>query len=204
MFCFRSEMSFPYYQSPLVDLRIPPREGVVRRPHPRHPHPARVVAVVRRLIETTCEPQHVIALAAGVDKGTVSRWMNKHGWKRPEGAAPSYRHVNKKLAAPLPSSADLARRLRVQAERLIGEIEKAPTVDPAAVAEALVLLDRVREAQKVRQPRKPRPPAPPPWIAPKSGKTPRSRDERRAAVLRGWNKRYVRMHERETTPSKEK
>jgi hypothetical protein len=67
-----------------------------------------------------------------------------------------------------------------------------------------VLLDRVREAQKVRQPRKPRPPAPPPWIAPKSGKTPRSRDERRAAVLRGWNKRYVRMHERETTPSKEK
>jgi hypothetical protein len=187
----------PYHPSPLVDLRIPPREGVVRRPHPKHPHPARVVAMVRRLVETTCEPQHVIALTAGVDKGTVSRWMNKHGWKRPEGAAPSYRHVNKKLAAPLPSSADLARRLRVQAERLIAEIESAPAVDPAAVAEALVLLDRVREAQKVRHPQKPHTPARPPWIAPKPGKTRLTRDERRAAVLRGWNKRYRRVHEHE-------
>src|SRR5688500_13076645 len=118
----------PYYPSPLVDLRIPPREGVVRRPHPKHPHPARVVALVHKLVETTCEPQHVIAVAAGVDKGTVSRWMHKHGWKRPEGAAPSYPHVNRKVAAPLPSAADLARRLRVQAERLIAEIESAPAV----------------------------------------------------------------------------
>jgi hypothetical protein len=129
--------------------------------------------------------------------------MNKHGWKRPEGAAPSYPHVNRKLAAPLPSSADLARRLRVQAERLMAEIEKAPAVDPAAVAEALMLLDRVREAQKIRHPQKPHTPAPPPWIAPKPGKTPRTRDERRAAVLRGWTKRYARMHEREAMPSNE-
>ena len=189
-------------QSPVVDLRISTPEERTRLRNPKHPHSVTTIAQVRRLIETTTTPQVDIANACKVDKGTVSRWMNKFGWKRPEGAAPSFPHVKKKKCpTPLPSSAEVSRRLRIQAERLVWELEEAPSVDPQKLAEALALLDQAREAHRVRQPRKPKPPRRPRAIAPRPGvKTP---EERRAAVECTWSRRYRQMHEHEIMSRKE-
>ena len=123
-------MSFPYYQSPLVDLRIPPREGVQRRPHRSTPHNITTVVRVKKLVETTTLTHRDIAAAGRVDKGTVSRWIAKHGWTRPEGAARPCPRPDTRFAPNLIGRV-LATRLRLQAERLLHDLEAAPAVIPS-------------------------------------------------------------------------
>jgi hypothetical protein len=101
----------------------------------------------------------VIADRTGVNQGTISRWIEKHGWTRPPGAWPSTRRPGRRYVPVLVGRA-LAQRLRIQAERLVSEIEEAPAVDPAALAEALVLLERARAEQQIRRTRRRRPPTP--------------------------------------------
>jgi hypothetical protein len=180
-------VSFPYYQSPLVDLRIPPREGVQRRPHRSTPHNITTVARVKKLVETTTLSHRDIAAVGQVDKGTVSRWIAKHGWTRPDGAAkpcprPQTRYV------PAMIGRVLATRLRLQAERLLRDLEAAPAVDPAALDEALTLLARARAEQQVRRAKKRLPPTLTPEQEAKRNR--RKGRDRSSAAERGWRKRY--------------
>ena len=141
----------------------------------------------------TCLPHHVIAYRTGVNKGTISRWIEKHQWQRPPGASKSPRQPGRRYVPVLVGRA-LATRLRVQAERLVSAIEAAPEVDPAALAQALALLAQAREEQKVRRGRRLMPP-PPSAQDPSPGTTPprrRATWDRREAAERGWRQRYSR------------
>jgi transposase len=180
-------VSFPYYHSPLVDLRIPPREDVQRRPHRSTPHNITTVARVKKLVETTTLSHRDIAAVGQVDKGTVSRWIAKHGWTRPEGAAkPCPRHETRYVPAMI--GRVLASRLRLQAERLLRDLEAAPAVDPAALDEALTLLARARAEQQVRRAKKRLPPTLTPEQEAKRNR--RKGHDRSSAAERGWRKRY--------------
>jgi hypothetical protein len=149
----------PFGPPPVYRIRIPARDGGDPRPHPRHPHPPSVVAAVRDLVENTRLPFRTIAHRTGVNSGTVSRWAERHGWTRPPGAAAFLRRPEDRYK-PVIVGRVLATRLRVQAERLVAAIEAAPSVEPAALAEALDLLARAREEQAVRRSRRLRPPTP--------------------------------------------
>lgn len=185
MFCICSYMN-PFDRSP-IRLRPGPPGPEAPRLHPRQAHPASVVAAVQNLIERTCLPHATIAYRTGVNKGTVSRWAAKYGWVRPPGATP-YRPRPETRYVPVLIGRALAQRLRIQAERLIGEIERAPRVDPAALSEALNLLVQAREEQKTRRTRLRMPP-PRPDAETASTRPPRNRSE---AAERGWRKRYGR------------
>ena len=88
------------------------------------------------------------------------------------------------------------------AERLVRDIEAAPTVDPAALAEALDLLERARAEQRIRRGQRRRPPDPPPPGAGDAPKAPpdldpldpetraRVRETRRKAAHKGWATRW--------------
>lgn len=188
------------FPSPIVRLRVGPPGGEAPRPHPQHPHPPSVVAQVKALIETTTLPHRVIAKRAGVDKGTVSRWRAAHGWTRPPGASLSNPRPDQRYRPVLIGRA-LAQRLRAQAERLVSEIERAPAVDPAALAQALGLLAQAREEQQVRRTRKRLPPPPPSPAeadaareADAFAKKDRRRRTREEAALLGWKGRYSRRN----------
>jgi hypothetical protein len=120
-----------------------------------------VVAQARELVETTTHTYRTIATRTGVNSGTISRWAEKQGWTRPPGAWPQNRRPERRHV-PVLVGRVLAQRLRVQAERLVRAIEDAPAVDPAALAEALALLERARAEQQIRRTKKRRPPDPPP------------------------------------------
>jgi len=124
--------------------------GAARRPHPKAAHPPLVVAQVRHLVETTTFPYQVIAVRTGVNSGTIARWTEKHGWTRPPGAWPRNARPERRYE-PVLIGRVLATRLRLQAERLLREIESAPAVDPAALDAALTLLGRAREEQQIRR-----------------------------------------------------
>ncbi len=157
----------PFRPPPVLRVRVPPKLGE-HRTHPQQAHPPETVAAVRRLVETTLLPHKVIGERTGVDKGTVSRWAHKHGWRRPPGA-PAAPQRQTPAYVPVLVGRALAQRLRIQAERLISDIESAPRVDLAALKEALALLERARAEQQIRRSRRLRPP------------TPDEIDERRAA-----------------------
>lgn len=197
---------------PVWRLRIGPPGREAPRPHPKHPHPPSVVEAVRHLIETTRKTYREIDTLTGVNHGTIARWVEAHGWTRPPGAAPRTARPEKRWVPVLVGEA-LARRMRVQAERLVAEIERAPSVDPAALAGALNLLAQAREEQKVRRGKKrqPPPPRPPPdpavtaameaareqeaerdRILREHGRARHPRD-RAAAARKGWKGRYARM-----------
>ena len=114
-----------------------------------------MVEEARRLVETTRLTFRAIGAQIGVDPGTISRWKDKHGWTRPPYSWPSRpRRVGRYV--PVLLGRALSQRLRIQAERLLTEIERTPAVDTASLAEASWLLAESREAQTVR----PRPPPP--------------------------------------------
>jgi hypothetical protein len=205
------------FSPPLNRVRIPPPGGAPPRVHPKQAHPPAVVDVVRALIETTSLTHRDIAARAGVDTGTVSRWREKYGWTRPRGAWPATGRPEKRFV-PVVIGRALATRLRIQAERLVAEIEGAEKVDAAALAEALRLLVEARHEQAVRRTRKrmPRPPPSPEALAAAAqaaaedkereaerdrilarhgrGRWPR---DRRAAALKGWSRRYARARRHE-------
>jgi hypothetical protein len=189
MFCFCSGMSFPHYLHPtLVDLRIPPREkGEHRRPHRNTPHNISTVARVKKMVETTTLPHRTIASVAHVTAGTVSRWTAKHGWSRPEGAAKPRPHTETRYVPNLIGRV-LATRLRLQAERLLHDLEAAPAVDPAVLDLALTLLARARAEQNVRRGKRRVPPTLTPEQEAKRNR--RKGHDRSTAAERGWRKRY--------------
>ncbi|MFL5200454.1 MAG: hypothetical protein ACJ8BE_26625, partial [Microvirga sp.] len=84
---------------------------------------------MRHLVETTTFPFRVIAVRTGVNSGTIARWTEKHGWTRPPGAWPRNARPERRYE-PVLIGRVLATRLRLQAERLLREIESAPAVDP--------------------------------------------------------------------------
>lgn len=190
---------FPFRSEPIIRLRVGPPGGEEPRSHPRQAHPPSVVKAVRHLVETTRLPFRVIAERTRVNSGTVSRWAEKHGWQRPPGAHPFARRPEKRYV-PVVLGRALSQRLRVQAERLLSEIEAAPQVDPAALAEAGRLLAEAREAQFVRRGRRYAPPSPAPTGEGGSSeggsgearqKT-RKPHDRSAAARKGWSKRWSR------------
>src|SRR5687768_9958315 len=130
---------YPFRPEPIIRLRISLPNGEDPRPHPRHAHPDSVVAAARHLVETTPLPHKTIGHRVGVDKGTISRWIEKHGWVRPPSASKSNRRPGARYVPVLVGRA-LAQRLRIQAERLVCEIEAAPQVDAGKLAQALDLV----------------------------------------------------------------
>jgi hypothetical protein len=188
MFCFCSGM-YPFRPDPIIRLRIGPPGGEAPRPHPQHAHPDSVVAAARQLVEGTTLPHKVIGARVGVDKGTISRWIEKHGWVRPPGASKSSRRPGARYVPVLVGRA-LSQRLRIQAERLVAEIEAAPQVDADKLAQALDLVAKARAEQHVRRGRRTMPP--PPGSIPPPEPKPRKTWDRSEAAARGWTKRYGR------------
>jgi hypothetical protein len=136
----------------------------------------------------------------GVNSGTIARWTEKHGWTRPPGAWPRNARPERRYE-PVLIGRVLATRLRLQAERLLREIESAPAVDPTALDAALTLLTRAREEQQIRRTRKRRPPDP----ASVPVKRPRPeldaetrlrvKETRRKAAHKGWVTRWANQEE---------
>ena len=119
---------------------------------------------MKALIEGTRLTHKTIGQRTGVTSGTISRWREKYGWQRPPGAAPSWRKASGRWV-PVVLGRVLAQRIRIQAERLVSEIERAPRVDPEELKEALSLLEEARLGQYIRRGRRlmpPRNPPPPP------------------------------------------
>jgi hypothetical protein len=170
------------------------------------------VEEARRLVETTRLTFETIGARIGVNAGTISRWKDKHGWRRPPGSSPS-RPRKAGRYVPVLLGRALSQRLRIQAERLLSDIERAAAVDPAALTDALRLLAEAREAQRVRRGRRLQPPppkeapppgeaasqgAPPPLGAPGTESKPRRRrsgHDRSAAAELGWRKRTSKREE---------
>src|SRR5205085_1197409 len=129
-------------------VHITGRDGEEPRVRRQDPHPPRVVAEVRHLVETTALPYRVIAERTGVDNGTISRWARARAWVRPPYAC---RGRPRRDGEGELTGRALARKAYVQAERLLVAVTSAPHVDPAALREALALLREAREAQRVRR-----------------------------------------------------
>lgn len=141
---------FPNLPVAIVRLSIGGPAGEPPRHRFNDPHPPSTVAQVRHLVETTALPHRVIAERTRVDKGTISRWSAKHGWTRPPRARKAAPRDAKRYV-PVMIGRVLATRLRIQAERLVAEIEATERVDPAALAEAIRLLGVAREEQIKRR-----------------------------------------------------
>ena len=185
---------FPCHQPIIHRIGVPAPGGEDPRSHPKQPHPPSVVAQVRDFVVNTPLTFKAIAYRTGVNSGTISRWAEKQCWKRPPGSWHSTRRPERRYVPAVIGRA-LATRLRVQAERLVSEIESAPTVDPAALAEALNLLARARAEQKVRRGRRLMPP-PPPESEADAPRRKKSTHDRHAAALKGWKGRYSRRSRR--------
>jgi hypothetical protein len=190
----------------LLRLRLSAPGGGDPRPHPKAAHPPSVVAQARHLVETTPYTFRDIGTRTGVNGGTIARWTEKYGWTRPPGAFPGRARPERRFVPVLLGRA-LAQRLRVEAERLVRDIEAAPAGDPAALAQALDLLERARAEQRVRRGKRRRPPDPPPGAgeaakAPKPDLDPldpetreRVRETRRKAAHKGWATRWTNQAE---------
>jgi hypothetical protein len=184
---------FPYRTPAVFRVRIPAPGGEDPRSHPKQAHPPSVVAQVRDLVENTTLTFRTIGQRTGVNSGTVSRWAEKHGWKRPPGSWHSTRRPERRYV-PSVVGRVLAMRLRVQAERLVSEIESAPTVDAAALAEALNLLAQARAEQTVRRGKRLTPPPPPPEGEADAPRRKKSVHDRAEAALKGWKGRYAKRN----------
>jgi hypothetical protein len=189
---------YPYPPPPIFRLRLSAPGGEAPRSHAKAAHPPSVVAQARHLVETTPHTFRTIATRTGVNSGTIARWAEKHGWTRPAGAFPMNRRPERRHVPALIGRV-LAQRLRVQAERLVRAIEEAPEVDPAALAEALALVERARAEQHVRRGKRLRPPDPPPADAPVPEARPaldaatraRLTETRRKAAYKAWATRWA-------------
>ena len=137
----------PFRPSPVFRLRPSAPGGEAPRSHPKEAHPPSVVAQVRALVETTFLTFRDIQARTGVNNGTISRWANANDWQRPSRAWRARPRRDKLPKAP--RGRELARRIYVEAERLLVEVTSAPKVDPAALSEALRLLREARDVQRV-------------------------------------------------------
>jgi hypothetical protein len=187
-------MRYPFRPDPIIRISVPEVGGAERRRTRQQVHPPSTVEAVRQLVEGTRLPFKVIGHRTGVNDGTISRWVEKYGWSRPPGAAPLKARPERRWVRPMIGRA-LASRLRIQAERLVRDLEAAPQVDPEKLDEALRLLAEAREQQRIRAPRRRPPPPAPADSAPKARRK-RSRHDRVAAALKGWRQRYSRLEER--------
>jgi hypothetical protein len=185
-----------YPPPPIFRIRLSAPGGEDPRPHPKAAHPPSVVAQARHLVETTPHTYRTIATRTGVNHGTIARWVEKYGWKRPPGAWPGHGRPERRYV-PVPVGRVQATRLRIQAERLIREIERAPAVDPAALAEALSLLERARAEQQIRRTKKRMPPPEPPrsegWKKAELDPVTRERvgETRRLSATKAWVTRWA-------------
>lgn len=187
---------------PVVSFQYLGPGDVQRRTKRQQPHPPETVEKVRRLVEGTPLTFRQIRAQTGVDNGTISRWAEAKGWTRPRGAWPSARKPGRRWVRAEIGRV-LAQRLRVQAERLIVEIERAPSVSPRKLKEALDLLARARAEHRVRRTHLLVPPKPDPdadfdfdsaealGAGPPVHRRKRSRHDRAAAAVKGWTKRYA-------------
>jgi hypothetical protein len=209
-------MAPPFRQPSIVRLQVSAPGGERPRSGWKAPHPPSKVDEVRAYMETTTLTHEQIAARTGVSSSTISDWWAKHGWTRPPGSFPHRRPPEERTIKPWA----LASRLRMQAERLLEEIERADRVDPAALAEALRLTaeacDLRRHVRRSRQgvppPPPPEPPAPhapaavrktrrepplpSPHLPPPPGEEPfKWTSVRREAALKAWKTRYAKMRE---------
>ncbi|HEY8566219.1 MAG TPA: hypothetical protein VIL65_12010 [Beijerinckiaceae bacterium] len=144
-------MSYPFNLPPFIHIRVPQPEPDVQphRPHPKQPHGFATVAKVRQLVETTGMTLKEIDRRTGVNHGTISRWILKHGWTRPSHAFPT-----KPAGCRVEGDGNgrqLATRLRVQAERMMAHLEASDAVTPEEIRFALNLLIAVRREQARRR-----------------------------------------------------
>ena len=87
---------FPHVPPVVFRLRVPAPGGEEPRSHPKQAHPPSVMAQVRDLVENTTLIFKTIGVRTRVNSGTISRWAEKHGWKRPPGAWPPNRRPERR------------------------------------------------------------------------------------------------------------
>jgi hypothetical protein len=126
------------------------------------------VAAVRRLVEQTTLTYSEIAAKTGVGRASICRWTRDGKWQRPLFAPRATDTVPSARAGARLKLRTLFVRLAAQAERHIGELEAAASVDPDKLAEALELLKLAKLAARPRRRRRPEEAAgaEPPWDAP--------------------------------------
>jgi hypothetical protein len=148
----------------IVRLRVlpdpPPAEGppAIVGPRPRasrRPHTDVKVEAVRRLIEQTTLTYSEIAAKTGVGRASICRWTRDGQWQRPIFAPRATDTVPSARAGARLKLRTLFVRLAAQAERHIGELEAAASVDPDKLAEALELLKMAKLAARPRRRRRP-------------------------------------------------
>ena len=187
-------MRYPFRPDPVIRISFPEITGVERRTYRQQPHPRSTIEAVRQLVEGTRLTFKTIGHRTGVNSGTISRWVEKYDWTRPEGAAPLNRRPERRWVRPMHGRI-LASRLRIQAERLLRYLESDPQVDPKALEEGLRLLAQARDEQKIRTPA--RQPPPRSIVAPEQpGRRTKKHHDRVAAALKGWGTRYTRLEAR--------
>ncbi len=147
----------------IVRLRVlpdPPAEGPpgIVGPQPRgsrRPHTDAKVAAVRRLVEQTTLTYGEIAAKTGVGRASICRWTRDGQWQRPLFAPRATDTVPSARAGARLKLRTLFARLAALAERHIGELEAAASIDPDKLAEALELLKMAKVAARPRKRRKP-------------------------------------------------
>ncbi len=114
----------------------------------RRPHTDLTVAAVRRLIEATTLNYADISKKTGVGRASISRWARDGQWTRPMDAPRATDRMPTHRASRKLKQRKLAERLHALAERMIRELETAPSVDAEALMQALQVLKMARlEAQ---------------------------------------------------------
>jgi hypothetical protein len=148
-------------------------------PDVSHAHPPELVERLRQRIETTSVSYRQVAAAFGLPLSTVGRLAQRHGWRRPEGAAPMgealLRRRTERIRAR--TAALLMESLHRQAEALDGAA--APS---AAQVRALQQLSQSLHRLDPPPPRRPPPPEPTPTADEDDEPPPRSLEELRLAL----------------------
>ncbi len=160
-------MPYPLFRSPVLRLRPTPdplpdeTPGMPPRPRgSRRPHTDDKVARVRHLIEGTTLTYGEIAARTGVGRASICRWTVDGGWKRPLFAPRATDTIPRARASHKLKRRTLAARLTALAERYIGELEAATSVDADKLAEALELLKMAKLAAMGRRRRRREPSIP--------------------------------------------
>ena len=124
-------------------------------PHVKgRPYPEATVEAVRRLFEDTTLTYPQMAARMGVSPASISRWSQIGGWTRPLFAPRSMLTVPTPRATAYNKHRFLSRRLLALAERYVGELENASTIDLDRLAEALELAKMAKLATLRRTPRR--------------------------------------------------
>lgn len=133
----------------------PPVEGG-RPKGSRRPHTNVKAAQVRRLIEQTTLTYSEIAAKTGVGRASICRWARDGAWQRPLFAPRATDTVPSARAGQKLKLRKLAERLRLLAERAVGELEAAPNVDLDRLRQALEVMKMARLEAQGRRRRRPR------------------------------------------------